>query len=348
MSLKTGSTRPWRRFLGELRRQRWLRAAGSAGAIAVALLMLAANETASAGPGLSPGSMPASQSMIRPIAVFGTDDRTAVPRRYQAIAERIGLFFSNPARTVCTAFCVAPNIVATAAHCLAQPGGAPARVADFMFARGYDKRREFTRIEGFTTGSTSQSIMSGQFHHRVKPPIDATHDWALVRLSRNACPDGGFAVTPKTVDELMTAARYKRIFQISYHRDWTQWRAAYSAPCQVQRNFNGISWSTIEPDFMDADKMILHQCDTGGASSGSPILMEGAGGISVVGINVGTYVQAKILTDKGKVTLRERAETVANTAVNAIAFADGIEQLRKAAILASGKPIRDLQLRLAA
>ncbi len=318
-------------------------------ALAVAILyVISSTYVAHAG---APGGVgrPAGDALpLTPVAVFGTDDRVDVPRRYQGAAERIGLFFSNPARTVCTAFCVAPNVIATAAHCLAEPGGKPARIGEFMFARGYDRRREFTRIEGFTTGSTPQSVMSGQFHHRVKPPIDATHDWALVRLSRNACPDGGFTVTPMSVDDLIVASQNQRIFQISYHRDWTQWRAAYSSPCQVQRSFNGIKWSTIEPDFLDADKMILHQCDTGGASSGSPLLIEGREGFTVVGINVGTYVQAKILTDNGKVTQRDRAETVANTAVNAIAFIDGIERLRRASILATGNPIRELQQRLAA
>ena len=59
-------------------------------------------------------------------------------------------------------------------------------------------------------------------------------------------------------------------------------------------------------------------------------------------------MQAKILTDQGKVTLRERAETVANTAVSARAFADRIKYFDAAAILASGNAIRRLQRHLAA
>jgi protease YdgD len=92
--------------------------------------------------------------------------------------------------------------------------------------------------------------------------------------------------------------------------------------------------------------MLLHQCDTGGASSGSPLLLDRAGVVSVIGINVGTYVQSKILTEGGQVTLREKAETVANTAVNASVFSGRVEVLRNAAILSSGKQLRDLQQRL--
>ncbi|MBS0243661.1 MAG: peptidoglycan-binding protein, partial [Proteobacteria bacterium] len=146
--------------------------------------------------------------------------------------------------------------------------------------------------------------------------------------------------------ELIAEAKAGHVFQLSYHRDWTQWRIAYSRPCAVARDYKEASWSAIAPDFLSAEQLVLHQCDTGGASSGSPLLLERGNGISVVAINVGTYVQSKILTEHGQVTLREKAETVANTAVNAGVFANRIEALRSAALLATGQPMRDLQLRL--
>ena len=294
---------------------------------------------------------PARQSPVERVAVFGTDDRVAIPPRYAKAAESVGLFFSNQSRTVCSAFCVAPNIVATAAHCLAQPGGATggatARLSDFTFARGYDRLRDYARIEGHTTGSSAQSMIVGDFQHRVRPPIDAANDWALVRLNRPACLGGGLPVTPMTAAQVMAEASAGRVFQLSYHRDWTQWKLAYSKPCAVARDYKAIPWSSIAPDFLHAEQMLLHHCDTGGASSGSPLLIERSGVISVIAINVGTYVQSKILTERGQVTLREKAETVANTAVNAGVFASRIETLGNAALLASGQPLKDLQQRLA-
>jgi protease YdgD len=283
---------------------------------------------------------------VQKVAVFGTDDRIPVPPKYAKAAENIGLFFSNQSRTVCTAFCVAPNIIATAAHCLAQPGGKSARLADYYFARGYDRICDYARIDGYATGSAAQSVISGDFQHRVRPPIDAANDWALVRLNRAACPSGGLPVTPLSSAEILNEANAGRVLQLSYHRDWTQWRLAYSHPCLVARDFRSVPWSSIAPDFLGAEQMLLHHCDTGGASSGSPILIERRGAVSVIGINVGTYVQSKILTERGQVTLREKAETVANTAVNANVLAGRIELLRDAAILPSGAPLRDLQQRL--
>lgn len=292
------------------------------------------------------GLLPQRAALVQKVAVFGTDERVAVPERYLKAADSVGLFFSNPSRTVCTAFCVAPNVIATAAHCLAQPNGKPARLADFVFARGYDRLRDYARVEGHEAGSTAQSAIIGDFQHRVRPPIDATNDWALVRLNRPACISGGLPVTPMSATELIGEAKAGHVFQLSYHRDWTQWRIAYSRPCAVSRDFKEAAWTAIAPDFLSAEQLVLHQCDTGGASSGSPLLLERGNMVSVIAINVGTYVQSKILTERGQVTLREKAETVANTAVNAGVFASRIEPLRTASMLSTGQPMRDLQQRL--
>jgi protease YdgD len=311
-----------------------------------AALLLAGTSAAGAAPVLRQ-SLPPAPGAIEKVAVFGTDDRVQVPARYARAADSIGLFFSNQSRTVCTAFCIASNVVATAAHCLAQSGGGPTRLSDYTFARGYDRLRDYARIEGHATGSAVQNMIVGDFQHRVRPPIDAANDWALVRLNRPICQGGGLPVMPLTYAQAMAEASAGHVFQLSYHRDWTQWRLAYSKPCLIGRDFREVPWSSIAPDFLNADQMLLHQCDTGGASSGSPLLIERDGLVSVIGINVGTYVQSKVLTERGQVTLREKAETVANTAVNASVFAAQIEVLRHAAILASGQPLKDLQLRLA-
>jgi protease YdgD len=92
--------------------------------------------------------------------------------------------------------------------------------------------------------------------------------------------------------------------------------------------------------------MILHTCDTGGASSGSPLLIDTPQGPAVVGINVGTYVRSKVTMQNREIARAPKAETVANTAVNAGAFASRIEALRSAHVLPSGRPMRELQAHL--
>jgi V8-like Glu-specific endopeptidase len=311
--------------------------------------------------GLLPAMMPATAATFArtaggiekvqahtPIAVFGRDDRVVVPSRLQAVAERVGLLFNNRSRTVCTAFCVADNVIATAAHCLArgQTTG-PVDYKEFNFARNYERIRDSVRIEGAATGSAAQHILSGDFRLKTRPPIDAAQDWALVRVPRNTCPAQALEVRAISHQELMAESTLGHVFQISYHRDFALWRPAYGGACPVARDYDAAKWSAIAPDFIAAEQMILHTCDTGGASSGSPLLLETKGGPVVVGINVGTYVQTRIVTPKAQASgSRQHSETIANTAVNASQFASFIHLLRNAQILSSGAAIRDLQEKL--
>ena len=289
-------------------------------------------------------------SLVQRVAVFGQDDRVALPERLAATASRIGVLFNNPARSVCSAFCVGPAMIATAAHCVAvtTPQGARMRPADFLFARAYDRERDYARIEGYSTGSAAQHIMTGEFRLHVRPPIDAARDWALVRLDRPICRSGGLPIQPTTSPDILSIAQAGRLFNIAYHRDLPTWTPTYSGPCHAGRDFGSSEWSTIAPDFESPDQIILHTCDTGGASSGSPIFAEGPQGPAVIAMNVGTYVQSRVVTQQGQVTTRQQTETIANTAVNASVFSEYVATFRSAQILATGAPIRQLQEHLAA
>ena len=105
---------------------------------------------------------------------------------------------------------------------------------------------------------------------------------------------------------------------------------------------------TIRRDFANPDQLLLHTCDTGAASSGSPLLVDGPHGPEVVGINVGTYVQSKVIMLNGEVLHRFKSDDVANTGVNALAFAPALEAFLKAETLMSRKDVRRLQDALAA
>ena len=289
----------------------------------------------------------AGSSLVEPVAVFGTDERVPLPAKYKGVQEKMGLLFSLRSRTVCTAFCVAPSIIATAGHCLHRTmGERPPRLADFWFARNYDAVRDYARIAGHANGAMAQHVMSGSMSLNIRPPIDATRDWALVRLARPVCRKGTLPIRVLPVEQVMAEAGANRVFQVSYHRDFTPWRLAYSRPCGVARDFDGAGWATIGQDFANPEQLLLHTCDTGGASSGSPLLLDTARGPEVVGINVGTYVQSKVVMQDGKVTQRLKADTVANTGVSAAAFAAKLDAFRQAVILALPAQIRELQAAL--
>jgi Putative peptidoglycan binding domain/Trypsin-like peptidase domain len=285
---------------------------------------------------------------VFPVAVFGSDERAPMPAKYKDIQEKIGLFFNARRRTVCTAFCVASDVVVTAGHCLLGTGTEqPARFADFWFARHLEGAREQSHVAGYANGTATQHVLLGSHRLSVHPPIDATRDWALVRLARPACSKGVLPVRVLPIDAILSEAGAQRVFQVAYHRDYLPWRLAYSRPCAVARSFEAAGWRQIERDFAEPETLILHTCDTGGGSSGSPILLDTPEGPQVIGINVGTYEQAKVLMQDGQVKKRLKANTIANTAVASAAFAARLEAFRQAVILSTPGEMRELQALLA-
>ncbi len=282
-------------------------------------------------------------------AVFGADDRETLPARLQPLREKIGVLFNIRQRSVCSAFCIDASTIGTAAHCLFKTSGEkPPRLADFWFARNYDTVRDYARIAGYQTGAAAQHVVAGSFSLSTVPPIDATRDWAFIRLSRPVCSKGGIDVEAIPVEQIVREAKAGRVYQLSYHKDFKQWQPAYSKPCQIERTFGGVSWPAIASDFHSAEQLLLHTCDTGGASSGSPLLMDTPQGPRVIGINVGTYVQAKGAAPHQLATARGVGEAIANTGVSATAFAAQLKSFRTARILGGVAPMRELQERLQA
>jgi Putative peptidoglycan binding domain/Trypsin-like peptidase domain len=311
----------------------------------LATLLLAALPGAGAASGqLDPLGTGEAKALVQPAAVFGSDERVPVPPHLKALEGKIGLLFNTRARVVCTAFCAAGAVVVTAAHCLYRTTGeVPPRLEEFRFARNYGKARQFERIAGSGRGAAAQHVMAGSMDLKVLPPIDASNDWALVRLARPACSHGVLPIRALSGEAIIAAAAAKRIFQVSYHRDFRPWRVAYSQACGVARSFEAADATTIARDFADPNEVLLHTCDTGGASSGSPLLLQTATGPEVVGINVGTYVQSKVLIEEGQVIKRLKPDTVANTAVNSSRFASKLAAFEHAAILGSSAEISALQ-----
>ncbi len=313
-------------------------------AAAVVLALLAMASPALAQPGSGPQSPP---SAPVPVAVFGADNRTTLPPALRPMRDRLGILFNIRQRTVCTAFCVGPDTIGTAAHCLFKTKGEkPPRLMDFWFARNYDSVRDYARIAGFATGGSAQSVIAGSTALSTTPPIDATKDWAFIRLATAVCNKGIFEIEPLPVDQIIQQSKAGKIYQLSYHKDFKQWQPAYSGPCPVDRAFAKTSWATIAADFDDSANLVLHTCDTGGASSGSPLLVDTPAGPKVVGINVGTYVQSRAIVHEGPPADKATADVVANTAVAATAFQQQYTAFREARLLASAEQLRELQQRL--
>lgn len=321
------------------------------GAVLAAALALAPAMPAAAAPlGGDHGMGASGQGLLHRVAVFGTDDRVALPTDRSTLRSSIGLLYEGRTHSVCTAFCVGDDIIATAGHCLFRTAGErPPKLEGFSFRlQPLTGPGASSRIAGSERNAEAQHVVAGSSKLRVNPPIDAAYDWALLRMREPICKGHTLPISRQPEAELIKLSAAQRVYQVSYHRDFGNWELAYGAPCPVRRSFGGADWGAISKDFVDARHVILHTCDTGGASSGSPMLIDGASGPEVVGINVGTYMQAKVLTQKGEVVHRYKSEMVANTAVGASAFRAALETLSRAEIIATQSGIKELQRLLSA
>jgi Putative peptidoglycan binding domain/Trypsin len=284
--------------------------------------------------------------LLRPVAVFGADERADMPEQYSALEGKIGMLYEQSTQTLCTAFCVGKGIIATAAHCLFQPkNNKLPDLNEVTFRLSYGNAYQTSGISGRHTNFTKNSIAVGTTAFNNEPPLSAPKDWALAKLERPICRFGVLKVESPSIQDLISKSKEKKIFQVAYHWDWKHWQLAYSTPCKISRDFDQIKWRFIRQHFVDDKQLVLHDCDTGGASSGSPLLLEtgSADGPSAVGINVGTYTRTRILLREGRIVKRMKPDIIANTGVNGSAFGPVIESLENADLLASAEEMMKLQ-----
>ena len=317
-------------------------------AMLATVFTLASGDAGPLGPEAATANAPV-RSSVHPIAVFGADDRVPLPADRSGLSASVGLIYEPGSQSVCTAFCVADDVAATAGHCLFRTAGERApRLPGFTFRLSPKGAPEaVTRIAGARQGGAPQNVAAGTLNLRVRPPIDASSDWALMRLEAPICKGRSLPLSRQPADKLVELSTAQRVYQVSYHRDFGNWELALGHPCAIRRSFGGADWASIAKDFTDARHVILHTCDTGEASSGSPMLIDGPAGPEVIGINVGTYLQSRVLTQQGQVVHRYKSKTVANTAVSVEAFRGVLDALGRADILAARDEMRALQRLLA-
>lgn len=289
-----------------------------------------------------------SDSVLQRIAVFGDDDRVPLPRNMAALANSVGLLSSSSERTACTAFCVGRRTVATAAHCVFRTAGERRTdLASFHFTVGRATDRRKAWITGRSHGAHRQHVIAGSSTLTITPPIDATRDWALMRLDQPVCERHSLFVEKSTPARLDRLGSSGRLLHVAFHGDFGNWKLALSRACATKRALDAQVRRQIKRDFADTRALVLHECDTGLASSGSPLLaLGGDNRLSVVGMNVGTYQQTRYLVTGHRVTHRFKPATIANTAVSGSAFADHILAFTRADIITQPGDVRRLQTAL--
>ncbi len=189
----------------------------------------------------------------RPLTIndhfFGRDDRVFMDTG--TFPWSVIGYVTFDAGGVCTATLVAPNVLATAAHCISEGGriserglfqtgaglpGGPrtARVVDYLIDRDWNEQR-------FSAGDD----------------LDGT-DWALLRLDRPLGDELGYVGVLDLSDAGARSARQERIWQAGYSWD-TGTNLSGNENCRIVQ-FN-------------RDNTMAHNCDTTRGDSGSPFMV---------------------------------------------------------------------------
>lgn len=255
--------------------------------------------------------------LVHTVAVFGQDDRRPLATSMNPLRSRIGILSNTNSDAVCTAFCIASDIIATAGHCVSGIGESPSPHAqDFVFHTDASKGSGVgTSVSGARSGYASVNIQTGTIRLKTTPPINATSDWAFLRLAANACPAGGLPLSDLSAAKIHERAQQGQVFNVAYHRDLPHWELASALSCRLLTHSEVEDPEDLARDFERSQDLLLHTCDTELASSGSPLLIEGANGPEVIGINVGTYIRSRVITHDGRIVRRLDTKALANTAL---------------------------------
>lgn len=205
------------------------------------------------------------------ILFFNHDDRDKVPDVTQWPWQAIGQL-ETASGNLCTATLIAPHLALTAGHCVLTPpkGKADRPVALRFLAHNGKWRYETTAIDA-VPNATLYKRLKPDGEGWIVPPAAAPLDYALIHL-RDSPPDikplpiwndTRLALTQalKQNDRKVTQAGYPEDHQDALYRH---------QDCLITGWIQGT--------------ILSHQCDTLPGDSGSPLMLKGAQGWQLIGI----------------------------------------------------------------
>lgn len=287
---------------------------------------------------------PMQAAPITPVAVFDTDRRTLLDTARKPLAAFIGTLRSGAGGPLCTAFCLKPDVIATASHCLFGTSASKGPDLDHIEFSTADTPGTSSPIAGRGIGLASHNIASGTRALSIAPPIDAANDWAIARLAKPVCRSGGLALRNPADPPLSPESN--DLYQVAMHRDLPDTELRADGPCPLVKDMPDARADLIARDFTNVDAILFHRCDTGPGSSGSPMLVAGKTGWEVAGINIGTYVISHAVVEARAGDAASRSTPIANTAIAAAHFAAAFQRFEKNDLVETQEEIASLAVAL--
>lgn len=275
--------------------------------------------------------------------ILGKDDRRVVPSKYRDLARGIGLIHDLKRRTLCTAFCVGDDVIATNAHCLPYVRIKKRRrvrgVRDFAF---YLTEKgailHHARLQSNPVGDAQKpwmSVLSAGGRASRSWLRENRRDWALAKLTRPICASDVIAFADAKFIRSARHLRKAKAFTIGYHGDKPDQLRRY-APCRIRKiSGRGNQYS------------MNHTCDIFAGASGSPIFAETAEGPRVVALVVGQMWGRRWRQyPSGRKVMISRWKT--NVGVLPLELLTKLERFRTAEFATAAMSTRELQLGLIA
>lgn len=301
--------------------------------------------------------------LVKRVAVLGKDDRTPLPEKHQAIAAGIGILGQPGLKGwSCTAFCVAPNIIATNAHCIVRNPtmGKRLNLSKTLFIlpsfkqsfTGNNYKHRLSYPEYVHAKKPYLSIYSGSFSK--KTPLNSQgQDWAFTKLIHSVCKGRTLSFADVPLKKIKRAARKDKVFMIGYHGDKQMNERLYSKNCKIRSRNNPLYFLKPQRRIMNKQAILLpHTCDAFKGSSGSPIFLETKSGPKVVGINLGSlrYERYRIRRNRytGKIISRKKLKNgkETNMAIQPKVFMAGLKRFEQETLLNSVGEFKQLQRQL--
>ena len=276
-------------------------------------------------------------------AIFGSDDRKAVPKHLTKPAKAVGILRApgQGSSNECNAACIAPRVIATSAHCLYFPvrnGSRPnLQAITFRNANGA------SMLAGAREGRAEWNVIAGATYEAEETSWIVSHDWALAKLAKPVCAGVALEISARNKwGDLFDAVLNDEVFVISNNRYRRGLRQQYAGPCDAGQFTlaQAARWLLIDLGSNDPKHLIPHRCDFKRGASGSPLLLERDGKILAVGINAAESDRRKLESKLGDEAAQQLS---ANFAVSVAAFEKQLEMLRAPATPLPVDELRALQ-----
>ncbi len=273
--------------------------------------------------------------------VFGKDDRVPLPSSLDHLKYKIGFLYTFSGRYGCTASCVAEDTILTAAHCVLGGRGKrsakPATDLKFYLPNKYVKGN-FVSADVLHTGDyLPRNVLSGVGGKRTYNGRNSTLDWAFVKLSSKACKRGSLPLKSLKMGEIAKAGKTGKLMEVAFHGDKKFGETLfYTDNCRLK----GVG---TKRQRARVAKTIRHTCDLVQGASGSPLLMNVDGKLSIVGLNVAERYTQRYLRRGKKIIKYYKRKPSYNLAVHPSAFIDHLEQLSPVKLVLGKRRLEQIQ-----